>query len=222
MAWRADRHPRDRRGRFTGLAGGEDMRVRTRNPSGAAVTERVPAPAAHQPGGTPRTMSPQQFDATVPAGRRLYRGAKSSAGAHATISGQLGAGDFGPGIYLGRSIAVAQGYAQQAGADRGGRVLRAAIDPHATVAAPPARVQRAGGTAVAAWAAEHHVDVIDLGNYQVVRNSTVVVFDERSYTLEESVVLDHLAAGYPLDTLPAGYAAAARSLGHHPRGGADR
>lgn len=163
---------------------------------------------------TPHRISPTEFDNTTAPGQRLYRGVKSAAGGDWTMAGGLGQGDYGPGIYLGRQIATAQNYAQTHGNDTGGRVLRATINPGARVQAPPRRVERGGSKAIDAWARDNKVDVIDLGGYQVVRNPGALTFDERAYTLDESVVLDQIAGGYPLDHLGPEYDAAIAALGY--------
>jgi hypothetical protein len=210
--WRAELHPRNPDGRFgTGGAAGT-ARVRSRTRGGDTADERVPV-AGPRP-GRPATLGPAEFDAAVPPAARLYRGVKRAADADASIGGRLGDGDYGPGIYLGRSIAIAQGYAQVGGGDRGGRIIRAGITDGTRRVAPPPAVQRRGGARIAAWAADNDVDVIDLGGYQVVRNPAVLIFDERTYTVDESAVLDHIAGGYPLSTLPAKYAGAAAALGY--------
>lgn len=212
--WDEAAHLRAPDGRFT--AGG-GARVTSRNRRGGPeLTEQrtVPRrPPSSQAPGKPRQVTSAQFEADIPPERRLYRGVTSQAAAEATIDGQLGGGDFGAGIYLGSSIAIAQGYAQRGGRDTGGRVLRGAINPGARVMAPPRAVERRGGSAIAAWAADNNADVIDLGNYQVVRNPAAATFDQRTYTLDESVVLDHLGAGYPLASLAEQYQPIARRLG---------
>lgn len=147
---------------------------------------------------TPAVLSTAAFVARFPASAHLWRGVDSAAGAAATRRGELGDGDFGPGIYFSRLIGHAQGYAQHG--TRQGVILRAALRPGAVVKAPPANLY--GADALDRWARQRHVDVIDLDNYQVVRNPAVLVFDARNYTVRESVVLDYRAHGY---TLPPGY-----------------
>jgi hypothetical protein len=178
--WDESKHPRGAGGKFARLADrAADVNMRsTRGP--------------HQ-------LSAAEFEATVPRERRLYRGVTNADAAAHTRAGGLGGGDYGRGIYMGTGIAVAQGYAQGTNRGHQGVVLRGAIDPGANVQEPPRKVARGGSAAIDKWADETGVDVVDLGDYQVIRNPAVLTFDGHDYTLDESVVLDYASKGYILD-----------------------
>lgn len=144
-----------------------------------------------------------EFEASVPPHRRLYRGVASAEAAQASRSGSLGGGDYGRGIYLTRDAGQAVHYAQNAAGRGRGTVIRGAVDPDANVQAPPPRVMSGGSAAIDRWADENDVDVVDVGNYQIVRNPDVLTFDGRDYDLNEAMVLDYMNAGYdPEGDLP--------------------
>lgn len=166
-------------------------------------------PAAPAGGSTPhitgpaQTLSPAEFEQVVPARSRLYRGVTSVAGAAHNREGNLGGGDYGRGIYFSRQIGHAQSYSQRFSGDDGGRILRAGIRPGANIATPPRNLKQGRNetraTAIDRWAEENSVDVVDEGNYQIVRNPAVLIWDEHDYTGDQAVVLDYRATGYTLD-----------------------
>jgi hypothetical protein len=151
---------------------------------------------------SPTLLTAAEFESRVPIAQRLYRGVGSSGGAAATREGKLGNGDYGKGQYFGREIATAQVYARQSGGLKNGLVLRAAIKDSANIKKPPERVARKGSRGIDEWAESNGIDVVDLDQYQVIRNPGVLMMDEHDYSLDESVVLYYRAHGY---TLPENY-----------------
>jgi len=149
--------------------------------------------------GTPQRMSAGDFEREIASDRRLYRGVGVPAAADSTRSGELGGGDFGPGIYVDPRISVAQNYAGRGGE---GVVMRMALKPGTDVKEIPAKVRRRGSAAIDAWAEEGRYDVISAPPYVIVRNPDVLIADDRNYTPRESVILDYLAQGYDM---PEGY-----------------
>jgi hypothetical protein len=177
--WDESQHPRGPGGKFADLASrAADVNVKTSR--------------------GPHQLSAAEFEATVPHERRLYRGVANAEAGRFTRDGNLGGGDYGRGVYMGTRIGVAQGYAQSRGKGAG-VVIRGTIAPGAVVKEPPRKVARGGSAAIDKWADEAGVDVVDLGDYQVIRNPAVLTLDGHDYTLDESVVLDYAAKGYVLD-----------------------
>lgn len=142
------------------------------------------------------TLGTREFSEKHPPENWIYRGVGSSAGAAATRSGALGSGDYGKGQYFSSEIGHAQ---SAAGRSKEGRILRAAIKPGARIKSPPQKVRGGGSSAIDQWAEKNNVDVVDLINYRLVRNPSVLDLDERDYTPNESAALYNVAQGYSHD-----------------------
>jgi hypothetical protein len=164
--------------------------------------------------GTPTVISREEFNTKFPDSKdHLYRGVKSDAGAAATRAGELGSGDFGKAQYFGTSIATAQNYMQKNSTDENGRMVRAAIDhsKKPKIAKIPRKVRNGGSSEIDKWAEDNNVDIIDEGNYQIIKNPAATIMDSHNYTLDESVVLDYKNGGYEL---PDEYKGVAKKLGY--------
>lgn len=120
---------------------------------------------------------------------RGLRGNDPAAAADASRAGVLGGGDLGKGIYLTRSVDLAQGYGQSSSLDKTGIVIRGGLSPDAKVATE-ADIPK-GTRYPADWAAANGYDAYDDGgNVVVVVNPARMTWDKKNYTVSETAQRD--------------------------------